>query len=150
MNGSAPAAIGQLPPRSSVASKFRRALSLRCPRCGGRGIMQNWLHMREGCPSCGLALERGEHSDFWIGAYVFNLVFGELVAIGVPIIWMVASSPHQPWTAIEIVAIVLCVALPFLFFPFSRALWLAWDLSFRPLEPGDAGGSGDVNAPRRP
>jgi uncharacterized protein (DUF983 family) len=112
--------------------------------------MQNWLHMRERCPSCGLALERGEHSDFWIGAYVFNLVFGELVAIGVPIIWMVASWPHQPWTAIEIVAIVLCVALPFLFFPFSRALWLAWDLSFRPLEPGDAGGSGDVNAPRRP
>ena len=104
--------------------------------------------MKERCPTCGLALERGEQSDFWIGAYVFNLAFGELVAIGVPIIWIIASSPNQPWTRIEIVAAILCVAMPFFFFPFSRTLWLAWDLSFRPEEPGDAGGNFDVNAPR--
>lgn len=106
--------------------------------------------MCEHCPTCGLALERGEHSDFWIGAYVFNLAFGEVIAIGIPIVWMIASSPNQPWTAIELTAIVLCIALPFAFFPFSRTLWLAWDLSFRPSEPGDAGGSADVNAPRHP
>jgi hypothetical protein len=75
---------------------------------------------------------------FWIGAYVFNLVAGEVVAIDVPIIWMIVSAPNQPWIEIEIVGAVLCVALPFLFFPFSRTLWLAWDLSFRPVEPGDA------------
>ena len=114
---------------------------LRCPRCGGQAILQSWLKLKDRCPRCGLALERGERSDFWIGAYVFNLVAGEVVAIGVPIIWMIASAPHQPWTEIEIVAAVLCVALPFVFFPFSRTLWLAWDLSFRPVEPGDAGGT---------
>ena len=106
--------------------------------------------MQDHCPHCGLALERGERSDFWIGAYVFNLVFGEVVAIGIPIIWMIWSAPNQPWTRIEIVAIVLCVALPVLFYPFSRTLWLAWDLSFRPSEPGDAGGVSDVNAPKHP
>ena len=106
--------------------------------------------MRERCPTCGLALERGERSDFWIGAYVFNLVAGEVIAIGVPIVWMIVSSPHQPWAAIEIVAASLCVLLPILFFPFSRTLWLAWDLSFRPVEPGDAGALGDVNAPGHP
>jgi uncharacterized protein (DUF983 family) len=99
--------------------------------------LQSWLKLKDECPQCGLALERGERSDFWIGAYVFNLVAGEVVAIGVPIIWMIASAPNQPWTEIEIVGAVLCVALPFLFFPFSRTLWLAWDLSFRPVEPGD-------------
>ena len=131
---------GALPagPSSSVSTKFGRALLLRCPRCGGRVILQSWLKLKDHCPQCGLALERGERSDFWIGAYVFNLVAGEVVAIGVPIIWMIASAPNQPWTAIEIVGAVLCVALPFLFFPFSRTLWLAWDLSFRPVEPGDA------------
>lgn len=123
--------------RSSVAEKFRRALLLRCPRCGGDGILRNWLSLADRCPRCGLALERGESSDFWIGAYVFNLVAGEVLAIGIPIIWMIASAPHQPWTSIEIVGGVLCVALPFVFFPFSRTLWLAWDLSFRPVEPGD-------------
>ena len=133
----------------SVSRMFARALALRCPRCGGGGIRRGWLKMQDRCPTCGLALERGERSDFWIGAYVFNLAFGELVAIGVPVIWMIASAPHQPWTAIEIVAVILCVALPFLFFPFSRTLWLAWDLSFRPAEPGDAGANADVHAPRR-
>jgi hypothetical protein len=71
-------------PPSTPATKFKRALLLRCPRCGGGGILKSWLR-----------------------------------------------------TLIEIVAAVLCVALPFVFFPFSRTLWLAWDLSFRPAEPGD-------------
>jgi uncharacterized protein (DUF983 family) len=102
--------------------------------------LRSWLKLEDHCPRCQLALERGERSDFWIGAYVFNLVAGEVLAIGIPIIWMIASAPHQPWTSIEIVGGVLCVALPFLFFPFSRTLWLAWDLSFRPIEPGDAAG----------
>jgi uncharacterized protein (DUF983 family) len=131
----------------SVPRMFGRALLLHCPRCGGGGIMRGWLKMQDRCPICGLALERGEKSDFWIGAYVFNLAFGELLAIGVPVVWMIASSPNQPWTKIEVTAVVLCIVLPFLFFPFSRTLWLAWDLSFRPAEPGDAGGVHDVNAP---
>lgn len=138
------------PPRSSVAKKFGRALALHCPRCGSGGVLRNWLHLEAHCPRCGLALERGERSDFWIGAYVFNLAAGELLAFGIPAVWMIASAPNQPWTAIEIAAVILCITLPFLFFPFSRTLWLAWDLSFRPLEPGDVlgGASGDVNAPR--
>lgn len=138
---STPPPIDGTPPagrRSSAGTKFGRALLLRCPRCGGRVILRNWLALEDHCSQCGLALERGESSDFWIGAYVFNLVAGEVLAIGIPIIWMIASAPHQPWTSIEIVAAVLCVALPFVFFPFSRTLWLAWDLSFRPVEPGDA------------
>jgi uncharacterized protein (DUF983 family) len=138
------------PPRSTVARKFARALVLHCPRCGGSGILRGWLKLQDHCPTCGMALERGEHSDFWIGAYVFNLALGEFVAIGIPIVWMIASSPNQPWTQIEILALVLCVALPFVFFPVSRTLWLAWDLSFRPVEPGDIGGNTDVNAPPHP
>ena len=126
-------------PPSSPAKKFARAAVLHCPRCGGGGLLRTWLKTKERCPTCGLALERGEHTEFWIGAYVFNLALGELVAIGVPIVWMIASAPHQPWTAIEVLAVVLAVVLPVLFFPISRMLWLAWDLSFRPAEPGDFG-----------
>lgn len=95
--------------------------------------------MKEQCPTCGLALERGESSDFWIGAYVFNLAIGELIAIGVPIIWVVLTLPNPPWTAVQVVGLTLAVTLPLLFFPISRTLWLAWDLSFRPFEPGDIG-----------
>jgi uncharacterized protein (DUF983 family) len=95
--------------------------------------------MKDQCPTCGLALERGESSDFWIGAYVFNLATGELIAIGIPLLWVILAWPTPPWTKVEVVAVVLAVSLPFVFFPFSRTLWLAWDLSFRPFEPGDVG-----------
>ena len=95
--------------------------------------------MKDRCPVCGLALQRGEESDFWIGAYVFNLAAGELIAIGIPAVWVIATWPNPPWTTVQIIGITLAVALPFLFFPFSRTLWLAWDLSFRPFEPGDIG-----------
>lgn len=93
--------------------------------------------MRDRCPTCGLALERGETSDFWIGAYVFNLAAGELIAVGIPLIWVILTWPNPSWNRVEALALVLAVALPFAFFPFSRTLWLAWDLSFRPSEPGD-------------
>ena len=133
-----PEARRQQPARKSSASaRFVRALTLRCPRCGGSGILRTWLRLRDRCATCGLALERGERSDFWIGAYVFNLVIGEVIALGVPVGWMIIAAPNVPWARIEFVAIVLCVTLPILFFPFSRLLWLAWDLSFRPSEPGD-------------
>jgi uncharacterized protein (DUF983 family) len=125
---------------ATTATKFARAVRLRCPRCGGGGILRSWFKMRDACPTCSLALERGEQSEFWIGAYVFNLVLGEVIAIGVPIAWMIASAPNQPWTLIELTALALAIGLPFVFFPFSRTLWLAWDLSFRPFEPGDVGG----------
>lgn len=127
------------PPRSSAGTKFRRALLLRCPRCGSSGILATWFRLADHCPNCGLALERGEASDFWIGAYVFNLAIGELLAIGVPIVWVILAWPNPPWNSVEVLAAVLCVLLPIVFFPFSRTLWLAWDLSFRPSEPGDRG-----------
>jgi uncharacterized protein (DUF983 family) len=125
------------PPPSTVSTKFARAMRLRCPRCGIGRVMQWWLKMNDECSGCGLGFNRGEDEDFWIGAYVFNLVAGETTAILIPVIWMIATAPNQPWTAIEILAAALAVVMPFAFFPFSRTLWLAWDLSFRPSEPGD-------------
>ena len=93
--------------------------------------------MKNSCPTCGLALERGERSDFWLGAYVFNLVAAEVVSILAVVVFVVARWPDVPWTGVEVGAIVLALGMPLIFFPFSRTLWLAWDLSFRPSEPGD-------------
>ena len=78
---------------------------------------------------------RGEDSDYWLGAYAINLVVAESLAavIALVVLWMTwpKSLPAQ------ITGTVLAIALPILFFPFSRTLWLAWDLSFRPREEGD-------------
>jgi len=82
-----------------------------------------------------LVFARGEISDYWLGSYAINLVFAEglaaVIALGVLRVTWPASTPAL------LTGTVLAVALPILLFPFSRTLWLAWDLSFRPREAGD-------------
>jgi uncharacterized protein (DUF983 family) len=121
--------------KSTARQKAGRAILLRCPRCGGRGILKGWLSLKERCPTCGLALQRGEDSDFWLGAYAINLVVAESLAVIVGLIVLRATWPA--YRAAQWTAIVGAVLLPLVFFPFSRTLWLAWDLSFRPREEGD-------------
>jgi uncharacterized protein (DUF983 family) len=122
---------------SSVPSRFGRAMLLRCPRCGGSGILHHWFKMKEHCPTCGLALERGEEHDYWLGAYAINLFIAEGFSVVVAITYVILSWPRVNWTIAGWIAGVLAVASPIVFFPFSRVLWLAWDLSFRPREEGD-------------
>lgn len=126
-----------MPLQNRVSVSFFRALLLRCPRCGGRGILKSWFRMRSACPTCALALERGEDEDYWFGGFMFNVIAAELLTMGTVAVLIVVTFPDVPWTALEVLAILLAVAAPFLAFPFTRCLWLAWDLSFRPSEPGD-------------
>ena len=121
--------------RTSFAVKVGRALRLRCPRCGARGIVKGWVSLHTRCPSCTLALGRGEDADYWLGAYAINLVVAEGMAALIAIVVLWATWPG--YMPAQLTGMGLAVALPILFVPFSRALWLAWDLSFRPREEGD-------------
>jgi uncharacterized protein (DUF983 family) len=119
----------------SFSTKVGRALLLRCPRCGSGGIVKTWFSLTDRCPTCKLAFARGEVADYWLGAYAINLVLAESLAaiIAIVVLWMTwpQSMPAQ------LTGTILAIALPILMFPFSRTLWLAWDLSFRPREEGD-------------
>jgi uncharacterized protein (DUF983 family) len=119
----------------SARTKFVRAILLRCPRCGSGGIRRSWLKMKDRCPTCDLALERGEDHDYWLGAYAINLVIAEGIAAvaGLILLWRLwPNIAPGMWTGGA-----LAIAMPILFYPFSRTIWLAWDLSFRPTEAGD-------------
>lgn len=131
---------GESWPDRSFLRVTLRALALRCPRCGGRGILRGWFHLSSSCPTCGLALERGESQDHWFGAVAVNLVAAELLGVVVIIVWVIAAWPNVPWTALQYGGPIIMIALPVLFYPFSRALWLAWDVYFRPAKPGDRSG----------
>jgi uncharacterized protein (DUF983 family) len=127
-------------PEHSFLPVTARALTLRCPRCGARGIFRSWFRPKPECPSCGLALERGEREDHWFGAVAVNLVAAEVLGIGAIVVWIIAMWPNVPWTAVQYTGPLIMIALPVLFYPFSRALWLEWDLYFRPAAPGDTKG----------
>jgi len=113
-----------------------RALRLRCPNCGRASALRSWFTMRERCPACDIRLDRGEEGYF-LGSLLFNLIAAEGVfGIGLLLVIM-WTWPNPPWTMMRWGGIALMILLPMLFLPFSRTLWLAFDLLFRPSIPGD-------------
>ncbi|HLH72182.1 MAG TPA: DUF983 domain-containing protein [Chloroflexota bacterium] len=111
---------------------FARALGLRCPNCGGGPLFVSWFKLAERCPSCGLWLERDE--GYYLGAMAINLIVGESIPIIAILIAWLLTQPTPPWQLMEYGGMVAAIALPLLFFPHSRTLWLALDLTFRPVE----------------
>ena len=124
-------------PWPSPTRMLFRAFALRCPRCGGRGIWRSWFKMKHECPACGLLLERGESEDYWLGAYMFNLVAAEIISVAIAVLLIIVSWPHVSWNLVWAISIILAIVMPFLFFPFARDLWLAFDLMFRRHEEDD-------------
>ena len=109
-----------------------RALVLRCPRCGGGRLFVSWFTLEKRCPTCELPLQRGEAHDYWIGGMMFNIVLSELLAVLTVSIVLLSTWPQVPWNTVWFGAIALMLAAPFLLYPVSRIVWLAFDLIFRP------------------
>ena len=119
-----------------AARLLARAVLLRCPRCGRAGVLRSWFDLLEGCPACGLRLERGEEG-YYLGAVLFNVIAAELSFVVGLVAVVLLTWPRTPWNLMFWGGIGLMILLPILFFPFSKTIWLAFDLIFRPSVPGD-------------
>lgn len=119
-------------PMPPLGKRLARAARLRCPVCGGGGLLRNWLKLKPRCPTCGLRLDRGEH-DFFLGSMMFNIAIAEGTLALVVVAAIVAAWPNVPWLLLEIGGPAMMVVAPFLFYPFAQTLWLAVDLAIRPL-----------------
>ena len=118
-------------PLTRATKLFARALRLRCPNCGRGRIFESWLRLGPTCPVCGLRTERGEEG-YQVGSYMFNIIAAELIFAAIFVGVLVATWPDPPWTLLEFGGIALMIVAPFAFFPFSKTLFLAFDLAFRP------------------
>ena len=115
-----------------------RALTLRCPHCGSRGVLASWFRLRDRCPRCKLHLHRQEN-DFFLGAYVIMLMTVEMLfGIGLLIV-LIVTWPDPPWTAIQWVGAIVLAAGVLIAYPFSKTLFLAIDLIFRPVSRTELG-----------
>lgn len=63
---------------------------------------------------------------------MFNIVAAELVFAVMFVGIVIATWPSPPWTVLQVGGIILMLIAPFVFFPFSKTLFLAFDLLFRP------------------
>ena len=115
---------------------FWRAVRLRCPSCGGSPLFSNWVRMRERCPVCRIRLHRGEEG-YQVGAYMFNIVAAELIFAAIFLGVLVYTWPTPPWDELLYGGVAIMIIAPFIFYPFAKTLFLAFDLMFRPPAPED-------------
>jgi uncharacterized protein (DUF983 family) len=105
---------------------LRRALTLRCPRCGGTPLFTGWFAMPVACALCGLRYERAQ--GYWVGAIYVNYAVTTIIAVtGFFLTW-----PAWPMTAELIVWVTFVVLFPLWFFRYSRSLWLGLEFLLNP------------------
>jgi uncharacterized protein (DUF983 family) len=120
-----------MPTTRGAVRLLTRAVRLRCPYCGGGPVLVHWFKVRNACGRCGKLLERGE-GDYFIGSMLFNLVIAEFLFVIAFGALLLSTWPTPPWGFIEKGAPVAAVLAPAILFPFSKLVWLAMDLMFRP------------------
>jgi uncharacterized protein (DUF983 family) len=116
-----------------------RAVRLRCPNCAGKPLFKHWLQMRDRCPVCTIRLTRGEEG-YQVGAYMFNMVAAELIFAAIFLAILIFTWPAPPWNRLLYGGVALMVILPVVFYPFSKTIFLAFDLIFRPPSVEDFSG----------
>ena len=93
--------------------------------------MRSWLTAKESCDVCGERVNRGE-SDYFLGAMMFNLGFSELLFVVFFVGVILIMWPNPSWGILLWSGVGVMIAAPFICYPFSKGLWLAIDLHFRP------------------
>lgn len=117
----------------AIALRLARALRLRCPRCGDAEAMAHWFRVRERCAACDLDLDRNE-SGYQVGSYLVAMIVIELLFVGLLVAILAATWPSPPWDALSIGGPLLMLLGPLVLFPFTKTVYLAFDLTLRPDE----------------
>jgi uncharacterized protein (DUF983 family) len=141
------------PPFAKVSSRrifamLGRALTLRCPNCGSRGLLRSWFKLNDRCPRCGIRVER-EGNDYMAGSLMFNIVLAEMIFAAAFVAYLLITWPHPNWDRLEIVAPLGMAIAPFVLFPFSKLVWLAADLALRPAHASELRDGGAGSTPAR-
>ena len=74
---------------------------------------------------------------YWVGAVTINtvVIFATfLVTFGGMV---VLTWPDVPWVTVLVVTLAVNLIVPTVFYPISKTLWLAFELSWHPLEPDE-------------
>jgi uncharacterized protein (DUF983 family) len=108
-----------------------RALRRRCPRCGSPAF-ESFFTLRVHCDSCGLRFEREQ--GYWVGALIINTAVTFATFLVLFVGGMALTWPDVPWGVIAAVTLVSMILVPLLFYPLSKTIWMALELSWHPLE----------------
>ena len=107
---------------------LRRALFLRCPRCGKAPLFRSRFAMNTVCAVCDLKFERAQ--GYWVGAIYVNYAVTTVIALtGYFAAWHWLDAPLGWQLALWGAFTVL---FPLWFFRYSRSVWLAIEYGLNP------------------
>ena len=66
---------------------------------------------------------------------LFNLIAAETLFAAGLVTVLVLTWPDPPWASLQWGSIIAMIVAPLILFPFTKLLWLAFDLVFRPPTP---------------
>lgn len=71
---------------------------------------------------------------YWVGAVIVNtlVIFATFIVVFAGL--TAATWPDVPWSWVLAVTLVANVVVPVVFYPQSKTVWLALELSWHPLE----------------
>ncbi len=105
----------------------RRALGLRCPRCGRAPLFRGWFTMNVVCAVCDLRFERAQ--GYWVGAIYVNYTVTVGIAVaGFFLLWAADVDPVGQL----LLWVPFVVVFPLWFFRYSRSLWLGLEYGLNP------------------
>jgi uncharacterized protein (DUF983 family) len=109
----------------STGTLLARGLGRRCPRCGSGGLFTRWFRLSERCPRCRLDFEHEE--GYWVGAMIVNVAVAELAFVVTFAAGLLMTWPDVPWGLLTVVCVAVNAAVPVLFYPWSKTIWMAID-----------------------
>jgi uncharacterized protein (DUF983 family) len=113
---------------SRVALGLRRAVRLRCPRCGRAPLFRGRFTMNEVCAVCYLRFERAQ--GYWIGAIYVNYAVTVTIAVaGYFLLWSLAGWETTAELALWVPFVIV---FPLWFFRYARSLWLGLEFALNP------------------
>ena len=112
--------------RPTFDDLLKRALRLRCPRCGGGRLFRGSFRMHDRCSACNLKFERAP--GYFLGSTYINYGLTAVLS-AIAYVGLVFGGG---WTNREVLVPMLAfvVLFPLLFFRFARSFWLGVDCWF--------------------
>ncbi len=105
-----------------------RGVRRACPVCGYRKIFSTYFKLKDACPRCRYQFTRED--GYWVGAVIINTAFTEVVFFLLFLGAVLATAPDVEWTTLLLIGIVTNVVFPVIFYPFSKTIWMAFDLVY--------------------
>lgn len=114
---------------------FLRGCIKHCAVCSKGRLFRHWFSMLPRCPRCDLEFERMEgHMTGEVGINTI-VSFGTLMIV--IFVLTFAFWPEPPIPTLIAASAGAALVGPFVYYPFSKTIWLAVDVMMRPVEPGE-------------